>query len=66
MTAAELRGHPLIVTGSSQGRVLAINLEPQRPIATEICLQSEVTSVACTANQLLIGTSAELLRIDLA
>ena len=59
------RGRPVIVSGSDDQTVRVWDLEAERHAILRIELQHPVLSVASTANGLAIGTSAELLRVDL-
>ena len=57
-------GTPVIVSGSDDQTVRAWDLESERPTALRIELQHRTRAVASTADQLVIGTRGELLRID--
>ncbi len=58
-------GRPVIVSGSRDRTVRVWDLEAERHATLRIELQHSVRSVAVTADGLVIGTTAELLRIDL-
>jgi WD40 repeat protein len=58
-------GRPVIVSGSRDRTVRVWDLEAERPATLRIELQHSVRSVAVTADRLVIGTTAELLRVDL-
>jgi len=58
-------GQPVIISGSVDQTVRVWDLESERHITLRIKLQHQVLSVASTADRQVIGTTAELLRLDL-
>ena len=65
VAVGERHGRPVIVSGSDDRTVRVWDLESERHATLRIELQHRVLSVASTANRLVIGTAAELLRVDL-
>jgi WD40 repeat protein len=62
----EREGRPVIVAGSIESRTVQIwDMDTDRPTALRIALQHQPMSVACTVNKLVIGTTGELLQLDL-
>ena len=59
------RGRPVIVSGSGDQTVRVWGLETERHATMRIDLQHQALSVAAIADRLVIGTTAELLRVDL-
>ena len=64
VAVGERRGRPVIVSGGD-GTVRVWDLESEGHVTLRIELQHQVRSVASTANRQVIGTTAELLRVDL-
>ena len=59
-------GQPVIISGSDDDRTVQVwDTEIERPATLRIELDHQPMSVASTADQLVIGTTGELLRIDL-
>ena len=58
-------GRPVIISGSIDQTVRLWDLDSERRINLRIKLQHQVLSVASTADRLVIGTTAELVRLDL-
>ena len=65
MAVGERQGRPVIVSGRHDQTVRVWDLESERHVTLRIELQHQVRSVAATGNRLVIGTTAELLRVDL-
>ena len=65
MAVSEWRGRPVVVSGGDDRMVRVWDLEAERPEILRIELQHQVWSIASAAEGLVIGTSAELLRVDL-
>jgi hypothetical protein len=65
VAVGERHGRPVIVSGSKEQTVRVWDLEPERRAALRIELQHQVLSVASIADRLVIGTTAELLQLDL-
>ena len=61
----QLKGRPVIISGGTDQTVQVWDLESKPHSTLRIELQHQVQSVAATANRLVIGTTAELLRVDL-
>ena len=65
VAVGERHGRPVIISGGGDGTVRVWDLDGERHTTFRIELQHMVLSVASTADRLVIGTTAELLRIDL-
>jgi WD40 repeat protein len=65
VAVGQRHGSPVIVSGGTDQTVQVRDLESERHITLRIGLQHQVRSVAAAGNQLVIGTTAELLRVDL-
>ena len=65
IAVGERHGRPVIVSGSFDQTVRVWDLESEWRVALQIELQYQVLSIACIADGLVIGTTAELLRLDL-
>ena len=65
LAVGKRHGRPVIISGSSDHTVRVWDLEADGRTILRIDLQHRVMSIASSANQLLIGTEAELLRVDL-
>ena len=68
VAVGERQGRPVIVSGGgrrTRQTVRVWDLEAERHATLRIELQHQVLSVASTADRLVIGTTAELLQVDL-
>ena len=65
VAVGERQGGPVIVSGAYDGTVRVRNLEAESNATLRIKLEHQVGSIAVIANRLVIGTRAELLRLDL-
>ena len=65
VAVGERRGRPVIISGGDDQTVRVWDLESERHGTLQIAFQHRALSVACTADRLVIGTTAELLRVDL-
>jgi WD40 repeat protein len=65
VAVGQRHGSPVIVSGGTDQTVQVRDLESERHITMRIELQHQVRSVAAADNRLVIGTTAELLRVDL-
>ena len=65
VAVSERQGRPVIVSGGYERTVRVWDLNAERDTTLRIELQYPALSVVSTADRLVIGTKAELLRIDL-
>ena len=65
VAVGERQGRPVIVSGSVDRTVRVWDLEAERHATLRIELRGQVPSVASSADRLVIGTTTELLRVDL-
>ena len=65
VAVGQQQGSPVIVSGGTDQTVQVRSLDSGRHLMLRIELQHQVRSVAATANRLVIGTTAELVRVDL-
>lgn len=65
MAVGERHGQPVIISGSDDGRTVQVwDTEVERLATLRVELDHQPMSVTSIADQLVIGTTGELLRID--
>jgi WD40 repeat protein len=67
VAVGERHGRPVIISGGADQTVRVWDLEPDphQTLRIELEYEAQALSVASTAHRLVIGTTGELLRIDL-